>query len=353
MAPNYNAPILGTPFTMEFLKILLKDSNKSIPNQIIPVKMNGTYKVQGKSGEYIIEFINMTHSTIHASTVAVHTSEGTILYANDYKLDNAPTFGDKPNYKRLKEIAEKGLKAIVVDCLYAPDERKTPSEKIAKGLLEDVLFTTDHADKGLIISTFSSHIARLKTIVELGKKVNRKVVFLGRSLNKYVTAADNVGMAPFKKDIMMLTYRKQMEKEIAKINKNKKDYMIVCTGHQGEPGSVLDRISRGQFPLTIGHEDHIILSSKLIPSPSNQERRDGLQTRLRKKQARIFDEVHVSGHGGREDLRDLLKVVQAKNVIPSHGEEEKRRAGCDLAKELGYKEGKTVHMMANKDVLEL
>jgi len=347
IAPRYRCPVLGTPFTMEFLKILLKDSNKSIPNRIIPIKMNGSFNVKGKSGNYKIEFVNITHSTIHSSIIAVHTPEGVVLYANDYKLDNAPTFGDKPNYKRLKELAEEGIKALVVDCLYAPDDRKTPSEKIAKGLLEDVLFTTDHSGKGIIISTFSSHIARLKTIAELGKKVNRKVIFLGRSLNKYVTAASNVGMAPFKKDIQILTFRKHMEKVLGRINNNKKDYIIVCTGHQGEPGSILDRISRDQIPLKIGKEDHIILSSKLIPAPINQERREAMQARLKKKQARIFDNVHVSGHGGREDLRDLIKLTNPEHVIPSHGDLKKLTAGAELAVEMGYKMNKNVHIMHN------
>ena len=238
-----------------------------------------------------------------------------------------------------------------MDCLYAPDDRKTPSEKIAKGLLEDVFFTTDHSNHGMIITTFSSHIARLKTIAELGKRINRKVIFLGRSLNKYVTAAENVGLAPFKKDIQIITYRKHMERVLKRINKNKKDYLIVCTGHQGEPGSILDRMSRNQIPLTLEKEDHVIFSSKTIPTPVNIESRRELEVRLKKKQVRIFDNVHVSGHGGREDLRDLIKLVKPKHVIPSHGEAEKRSAGCELAQEMGYKRDKTVHMIANSQVI--
>src|SRR5690606_10344988 len=149
-----------------------------------------------KSHNYKVEFLNMTHSTIQSTMIAVHTPYGVVIYANDYKFDNTPIMGDKPNYKRLRELSQIGIKAIIADCLYAPDERKTPSEKIARGLLEDVLFTTDNHNSGIIITTFSSHIARLKSIVEFGKKLNREIIFLGRSLNKYASAASKVGMAP-------------------------------------------------------------------------------------------------------------------------------------------------------------
>src|SRR3989338_3676535 len=151
---RYDAEILGSPFTMEFLKTMLQDSNQTIPNKIIPINMNGSYNIRGKSNTYKVEFISMTHSTIQSTVIAVHTPEGIVLYANDYKLNNTPVFGDPPNYRRLKELSKMGVKALIVDCLYAPDDRKTPSEKIAKGLLEDVLFTTDNRKSGIIVTTF-------------------------------------------------------------------------------------------------------------------------------------------------------------------------------------------------------
>jgi ribonuclease J len=285
--------------------------------------------------------------------IAVHTPEGIVLYANDYKLDNTPVFGEKPNYKRLKELSKTGVKALIVDCLYAPDDRKTPSEKIAKGLLEDVFFTTDNRKSGMIVTTFSSHIARLKTITEFGKKLNREVVFMGRSLGKYVSAARNIGKAPFIKDVKIVTYRKQLERTLKKISKNKQNYLVVCTGHQGEPGSILDRLSRNQLPLNMQNEDQIIFSSKTIPTPINEQTKEQLVKRLKRRQARIFDNVHVSGHGGREDLRDLIKLTNPENIIPSHGDLKKTTAGAKLAQEMGYKLGKTVHLMQNGKSLNL
>lgn len=346
IAPRYNAVIVSTPFTIELLKILMEDSGHSIRNKLVSINPNGAYTIRGKD-RYKVEFLNITHSTIQCALIAVHTPEGIVLYANDYKLDNSPVYGDKPNYQRMKELAKIGVKALIVDCLYAPDDRKTPSEKIAKGLLEDVFFSTDNHNSGMIVTTFSSHIARLKTITELGIRLNRQVIFLGRSLNKYVTAAQRVGKAPFRNQMQIFTYRKQLEKMLKKINSKKKDYLIVCTGHQGEPGSILDRIARNQLPYKLSADDHVIFSSKTIPTPINEVNKQELERRLKKHHVRVFDNVHVSGHGGREDLRDLIKLTQPENVIPSHGDLKKLTAGAALAQEMGYKLNKTVHISQN------
>jgi ribonuclease J len=349
-APRYKADVIGTPFTIEVLKLLMQDAGQRIPNKIVSVQPNGYYIVKGKQN-YKVEFINMTHSTLQTSAIAAHTPEGIVLYVNDYKLDNTPILGEPPNYKRLKELSKIGIKALVVDCLYAGDDRKTPSEKIAKGLLEDVFFTTDNHNSGIIVTTFSSHIARLKTITEFGRRLNREVVFLGRSLNKYMAAAQNIGKAPFKSQIQLIAYKKQLEKKLGRINKNKKNYLVVCTGHQGEPGSILDRIARGQLKYHLSKDDQIIFSSKTIPTPINEVNRKELENKIRRHHVRIFDNVHVSGHGGREDLRDLIKLTNPEHVIPSHGDLGKLSAGVKLAEDMGYKNNKNVHLMHNGGVL--
>lgn len=351
LAEKYNADVVCTPFTAEFLKIMLNDSGQKIRNKIVAVNMNGSYTIRGKKN-YKVEFLNMTHSTIQASMIAVHTPEGVVAYTNDFKLDNSPVFGDPPNYHRMKELSKIGIKALVVDALYAPDDRKTPSEKVAKSLLEDVFFTQNQ-ESGMVVTTFSSHIARLKTITELGKRLGREVIFFGRSLSKYMDAANRVGKAPFLKDVTMATYRNQREKMFKRVNSNKKDYLVVCTGHQGEPGSILDRISRNQMPLKIEKNDQVIFSSKTIPTPINEVTKEDLVKRLKKNQARIFDNVHVSGHGGQEDIRDLIKITNPEHIIPSHGDLKKTNYCANLAEEMGYTLNKTVHLMNNGKSIDI
>jgi len=353
IAHKYNAPVVGTPFTIELIKILMADNNQSIPNKMLSVKVNGSYFVKGKSGTYRVEFLNVPHSTIETSVIAVHTKEGIFLYANEFKMDNNPIFGERVNYRRLKELSKEGIKIALVDSLYAHENIKTPSEKIAKSLLEDVFYSVGRSKSAMLVSTFSSHIARLKTIAELGVKINREVIFLGRSLNKYVTAARNVGKAPFIGKIRLITYRRQLEKMLEKVNKDKSRYLIVCTGHQGEPGSILDRISRHQLPLKLDGRDNIIFSSKTIPTPQTELSKNQLVARLKKTHARLFDNVHVSGHGSREDMREMIELTKPKHIMPSNAGLDKTELGAELAQEMGYKMNKNIHLLQDGKFLDL
>jgi ribonuclease J len=285
--------------------------------------------------------------------VALHTDEGIVLYANDFKFDNNPIVGKEPNYDLLKKLAKEGVKVMIVDSLYSGDERKTASEKIARGLLEDTMLTTQNDKSAVVITTFSSHIARLKSIVDFSKRLNRQPVFVGRSLNKYVRAAIAVNLCPFSKDIQLASYKNQVERYLKKINADRTKYVLVCTGHQAEPGSVLDRITRNQLPFNFNFEDHIIFSSSVIPAPINKANRKALEDKLKKRGVRIFNNVHVSGHAGREDLRDFVNMMNAEHIIPAHGEKEKTAPMLELCRELGYKINKNVHQMSNGGHLKI
>lgn len=353
IASRYNAEIIGTPFTTEVLKTILRDEGISLRNKIKAIQPNSSYIVEGKNKKYTVDFINITHSTPQTSMIALHTPEGVVLYANDFKFDNSPVLGKKPNYEKLREIAKEGVKVLVVDSLYSSNERKTPSEKVARTLLEDVMLTTSNQNSGMIITTFSSHIARLKSIVDFGKQLRRKIVFVGRSLHKYVSAAKKVKICPFYGDIALLSYRKQVESFLKQINKNRTKYLLVCTGHQGEPHSVLDRLSRNELPFSFKSEDHIIFSSSIIPTPISISNRNQLEKRLKKRGVRIFGDVHVSGHASREDLRDFINMINPEHIIPAHGDLSKLTPMAELASELGYKLGKEVHIMQDGQKLRL
>jgi len=353
LADRYNADILATPFTLEVLRALYRDSNIPIKNKLKEVTPNSSCYIHGKKTDYKVEFINITHSTLQVALIALHTPKGVILYANDFKFDNFPILGKKPNYERFRELAEEGVLALIVDSLYADQDGKTPSEKIARNLLEDVLLTTENQNACIIVTTFSSHIARLKSIVDYGQQLGRKIVFIGRSLHKYVSAAARVNLAPFVNDVKMLSYRHEIVKTLKLIEKNRSKYLIVCTGHQGEPGSVLDRLSRGELPFAFEKRDHVIFSSRVIPTPINVANKERVEKRLKEKGVRIFSDVHVSGHAYREDLRDLITMLKPKHIIPAHGEMSKLTALTELATEEGYELGKNVHIKKDGQSLEL
>ncbi|MFA5173640.1 MAG: RNase J family beta-CASP ribonuclease [Candidatus Pacearchaeota archaeon] len=351
LAHRYNADIIGTPYTIEVLKTLLNDEKIQIRNHLKTVHPNSSTYVQGKNRKYQVDFVNITHSTLQTSMIALHTPEGIVLYSNDFKFDNSPILGQKPNYEKLKELGKQGVKALIVDSLYSGDERKTASEKVARSLLEDVMLTTTNDNAGLFVTTFSSHIARLKSIVDFGKQLNRQVIFLGRSLNKYVSSAVRVDMCPFRRDIQIATFKNQLEKTLKRIDKEREKYVVVCTGHQGEPGSILDRISRNKLPFKFQSQDHLIFSSSIIPTPETIDNREKLDARLKKRGIRMFNNVHVSGHAGREDLRDFINMINPEHIVPAHGDHKKIAPMAELAEEMGYKKDKNVHLIHDEGKL--
>lgn len=353
LAYRYNAEIIGTPFSIEILRREYEDEKSPFKNKLVTVHPNSSYIIQGKNRKYQLDFINITHSTLQTSMLALHTPEGIVLYSNDFKFDDNPIVGKEPNYEMLKQVAKEGVKVMIVDSLYAGDERKTASEKVARALLEDTMLTTRNEKSAIVVTTFSSHIARLKSIVDYSKRLGRIPLFVGRSLNKYVSSAVNIKLCPFAKDIKIASYRNQVERYLKDAQKNRTKYVVVCTGHQGEPGSVLDRMCQGKLPFNFNYEDHIIFSSSIIPTPINIANRKAMDEKLKKKGVRIFNNVHTSGHAGREDLRDFINMMNAEHVIPAHGEEAKRLPMVELCNELGYKTGKNVHLVADGDILKI
>jgi ribonuclease J len=350
LASDLRAPIVSSPFTIEVIKTILHDEEIRLRNHIKAVQMNGMIKL---SNDVRAEFIHVTHSTPHSTIVALHTKEGIILYANDFKLDYTPTLGPRPNTKRLEELGRKGVKALIADSTNAAIPTKTPSEAVARQMLEDVLLGVNNKGKALIVTTFSSHIARLKSIIEMGKRLGRKVVFLGRSLHKYSHAAERCGIVHFSREVHMAKYKKQIKKELKNIMQKKGKYLVVATGHQGEPGSTLSRMASGELKFKFDPEDHVIFSCRTIPTPTNMRNRERLEEELKAKHARLFLDIHTSGHAAREDLRDLLHLVKPQHLIPSHGSVEMRRAFAALGEEMGYKTGKNIHLIGDGGSLRL
>ena len=329
---KFKADIHATRYTAEVLGAILRDEKISLRNNIVSHPTNSRFKVSKKIS---IEFVNITHSVPQTVIIAVHTPYGTLVYANDFKLDNAPTLGDKPNFKRLKQLGEKGVKALIVDSLYADTAMKTPSESIAKEMLKDVLLGVNSKGKAVIITTFSSHIARLRSIAELGKKLRRRIVFIGRSLNKYLGAAQRAGILDMSKKADFVRYGNKVEKFFKQV-KHPEKYLFVVTGHQGEPGAVLPRMVYKHL-FNFKEEDHVIFSCSIIPVENNIIHREKLDSALKKEKVRLFIDVHVSGHAFREDLRDLIHLLKPENIIPTHGNSKKLEAMKELALEMGYK----------------
>jgi ribonuclease J len=340
LAHKFKCPIHGTPYTIEVLRALIEDKEVKLPNKLMSHDINSMFKV---SDNIKIEFISITHSVVHSALIVIHTKYGSIVYANDFKLDNQPTLGHKSNIGRMKEM--KNVKALIVDSLYAHKPIKTPSESVARELLREVMISTYSDGKAIIVSTFSSHLARIKSIMEFSKQLNRKVVFLGRSLDKYIMAGERCGIVEFSKNAKIIKYRHQIQKFL-KNCKTPEDYVFVVTGHQGEPKSVLARmIFQGYFKFK--KEDLVIFSCNIIPVEDGLRNREAMESELKKKKVRIFRDIHVSGHGAREDQRDLINMLEPEILLPSHSEIATAEQFLELAEEMGYKENKSCFLLKN------
>ena len=344
LAMHYDCPIIGTPYSLEVLKTLLEEHKEKFDKRLKQLNINSHLQI---TKNIKIEFINITHSTPQTVLIAIHTKYGIIMYANDFKLDNYPVIGKKPDYERLKHLSEKeNILLLIMDSLYSNLNAKTPSEKVAKEMLKEIMLGTKNENNLIIITTFSSHIARLKSIIEFGKMLNRKVVFLGRSLCNYVKAAEKIGLVNFSKEVDLIGYRSLVKKKLRQIEKNgRSNYLIVCTGNQGEPDAILTRMAnKKDIHFEFLPNDIVIFSCRTIPTKMTIKNRENLEKRLKQFHVRIFKEIHVSGHAAREDHRDMIMLLKPKHILPIHGGREITSGLETLAEELGYKLNKTVHL---------
>ncbi len=352
LAHRYRAPIIATPYTIGLIQQLIKSERKfPAENELVEMNAGETKEV---SKNLSIEFIRVQHSTLDCVFIAVHTPRGILLYANDFKMDRTPTLGEPPDIKRLKQIGKEGVFLMITESTNAAIAGKTPSERIAKAMLNDVLTGTEETESGVLVTTFSSHIARIAATLEIAKKMDRIPVLMGRSMDKYVKLAAKMGYVQLPENLKIYGVRKNIDKAFARIaSEGKEKYLPIVTGHQGEPGAVLERISMDNTPYRIESGDKVIFSANVIPTPSTRANRHALETKLKMRGARIYDGVHVSGHASKEDHWELLRMVNPEHVIPAHGNLVMHSSYIEMAESTGYVLGDTLHLLRNGEELVL
>lgn len=325
----FKCPIYGSPFTISLLKQLIDDKNFNVPNKL--VKVEGMQKISDKIS---VDFIPMTHSTQGATTLAIHTPDGIVVVDNDYKIDRHPTLGPSPDFEKLKSFKDKDVVAHVAECLYAPNPSHTPSESTARQMLQEVLLEEDFQDRAVFVSTFSSHIARLNTIMEIGKAMGREVVFMGRSMAKYLAAAVEANVLSIPKHVQIVKYGSEI-RGFFKQNKDMSKYLMVCTGHMGEPKAALTKLMDGKYPFKFKPDDVVVLSSSVIPVANIIANRKELLRKMKNQHLRVYNDIHVSGHASKEDIRWMMEAIGAKYVIPNHGIPAMTEAYIELARDVG------------------
>ncbi|WP_254830375.1 ribonuclease J [Haloglomus salinum] len=356
LAHRYDAPIVATPFTIELVKQQIQSEEKfGVKNDLIKMDAGETMSI-GDSGNVDLEFVNVTHSIIDAINPVVHTPEGAVVYGLDKRMDHTPVIGDPIDMERFREIGREGegVLAYIEDCTNAGKKGRTPSESVARRHLKDVMTSIEDYDGGIVATTFSSHVARVKSLVEFARDIGRQPVLLGRSMEKYSGTAERLGFVDFLDDVGMYGHRKSVDRTFKRImNEGKEKYLPVVTGHQGEPRAMLTRMGRGETPYELDQGDKVIFSARVIPEPTNEGQRYQSEQLLRMQGARIYDDIHVSGHLNQEGHYAMLDALQPQNVIPAHQNMKGFAPYADLCKSEGYKLGRDLHVTSNGNTIQL
>lgn len=348
LANSYDCPIIASPYTMKIIEEEITSDHKAVSNERQVLKAGEMYTL---SSSIAVEFITITHSIPHSMLTVLHTREGRVLYGLDFRLDNYPVLGDKPDYERLKELGREGVKVLLGDSTRVTVPGTGNSETTVKNELKVKLDRLLKESGAIIITTFSSHIERLKSILDVNDS-RRKVAFIGRSLKEYTRPAEELGLIDLS-GVEIASYRDEVDALFEKISDARSEWLIACTGNQGEARSILKKLSADKFPLKVGSEDSVIFSSTTIPTPINRAERYSVERALKKKGARLHLDLHASGHAHREDLRLLLRMITPDIMIPAHGDIHMLAAHADLAREEGYTLNENLFICENGNVLEL
>lgn len=347
MAGAYNCPVIASPYTMKIVEQQIQESKKDPKNERVILRQGETYNITAKLA---VEFVKVTHSIPDTMLTILHTPEGRFAYGLDFRMDNDPVLGEKADLDRLEELGREGIKLLIGDSTRVGERGTTVSESSVRDQLR---FKLDHIyreNTSVVITTFSSHIERLKSIIEVNNG-RRKMAFIGRSLKEYAMPAADLGYINLK-NVELASFPGKVDNLFSKINQNRDNWLIVCTGNQGEARSVLSRLSQNGYEYKLEPGDHIIFSSTTIPTIVNRAERYKLERALKKLNVHLHFDIHASGHGHREDLRILLNTLKPEIMIPGHGDIYKLAEHATLAQEEGYVLNENLFICENGNVME-
>jgi ribonuclease J len=305
--PKLQCPIYATQFSAALFQAKLEAERNppKIPVTVVP--SGGRIDL----GPFNVEFIPVAHSIPESHALAIHTALGTVLHTGDWKLDPTPILGPPTDEKRLRELGEAGVLALVGDSTNAVRDGRSPSEAEVATIIAGLVKSA----KGRVaVTTFASNVARVKAVADAAKAADREVVVVGRAMERVVQVARECGYLDGTQSFrgMDLYGHFPADKVLA-----------LCTGSQGEPRAALARIANNDHPaVTLNKGDTVIFSSRTIPG--NEKAVNSIINGLVAQGVEVITDrthlVHVSGHPRRDELRDIISWVRPQILIPVHGE---------------------------------
>ncbi len=334
-------PIYATPLPLGMISNKFEEHKlKEYRKLFRPVQKRQVIQV----GEFGIEWIHITHSIIDASSLAITTPAGVIIHTGDFKIDHTPIDGYPTDLHRFAEYGEKGVLCLLSDSTNSHKEGITRSESTV-GKTFDYIFSK--VQGRVIMSTFSSNIHRVYQAIDYGLRYGRKVCVIGRSMERNLFTAIDLGYVKLDKNIFIDPHE---------VNKhNDKDVLIVTTGSQGETMAALYRMATDEHRhIKIKPTDQIIISAKAIPG--NEGSVSKVLNFLIKSGANVayqdFSEIHVSGHAAQEEQKLILRLVKPKFFLPVHGEYNHINKHKETAMSCGIP-SKNILLMSDGDQIEI
>lgn len=334
-----NAPVYGTPLTLGLVKEKLHEHNLEHA-ELISVKPRGIVNL----GVFSVEFVRVTHSIVDGVGLGIKTPVGLVVHTGDFKLDPTPVDGQLMDFLKFSEYGEKGTLLLLSDSTNAEKGGFTFSEKEVRRVFEDIFSNTQGR---IIIATFASNIHRIQQAIDVAVKYERKVILCGKSIVSNTQIALDLGYLRIPQNTWL---------RLEDLNKLKDhEVVIITTGSQGEPMSVLSRIATDEHKdIKIKEGDTVILSAKMIPG--NERSIGRIINHLFRQGANVIyekvSEVHVSGHASKEELKLMLNLVKPKYFMPVHGEYRHLVYHSMLAKKLDIPK-ENIFIFRNGDILEI
>jgi ribonuclease J len=332
-------PLYATPLTAALLEVKLRDAHLLNETVINVFKPGESLKV----GPFKVESFHMTHSIPDCVGFGINTPYGVIVHSGDYKFDNTPINGLKPDYAKLGEFAKRGVLLLMGDSTNAERPGWTPSEANVVEAFDNIF---REAKGRIMVATFASHLSRIQLIADMAKKYKRKLAIAGHSMTENVKMARKIGILKVQDETLI---------ELGRTNQLPANQIVLAlTGSQGEPSAVLSRLASGQHrQLDVMPGDTIVVSAHTIPGNEEMVGRT-INALFRRGAEVIYDPieaVHVSGHASQEEMKLLINLTNPRFFMPIHGELRMLRSHERLARQSGIP-GENIFVLENGMVLE-
>ena len=319
-----NVPIYGTRLSLGIIEGKLDENSPGYDPELYTVEAGDVISL----GVFKAEFIHVNHSIADACAIAIKTPVGTVFHSGDFKIDVSPIDGKMMDLTRIGEIGRSGCELLLCESTNAARAGYTPSERSVGFSFERIF--TQYEDKRIIVATFSSNIHRVQQIINASASHGRRVAILGRSMENVVGAAVELGYMDLPDGVLI---------NVSDIRRYRpSELTLITTGSQGEPMSALYRMAFSEHDrVKITTDDVVVLSSSAIPG--NEKLVGNIINALVKNGVKVVsdsvEDIHVSGHACREEIKLLMALLKPKYFMPIHGEHRHLYSNKEIAEFMG------------------